>query len=182
MMRRADPRLSARFQAFAAHLEDVQSDEFGDWQLARREPLTKLYPDDVDIVSAAAVGFASFAGSFGGGVLAFDMAAENADDAAVIEFDSEGGITVLRESFDDFLPLLASDVPDTQADSWVAGDELCAWIVASDVRPHPSASARLTSLAARTHATWSRLTRSLREPSGRLRPREPADHRLAFGQ
>jgi hypothetical protein len=39
-----------------------------------------------------------------------DTADDDIEHAAVVDFDSEGGITVLGESFDDFLALLASEV------------------------------------------------------------------------
>ncbi len=175
--------LPRRLRALVARVERSKRDEFGDWQLARRDPLTKLYPaEDTEIVAEAARIFAPFAGSSSGGVLALDLGAEDVERAAVVEFDSEGGITVLGESFDDFLALLASDEPDAVEDAWVADDELRAWIVSAEVRPHRSTHTRLTELAARTHATWLRWTAALRDASRRVRPSEVVEHRLVLGE
>ncbi len=164
-------------------MEISKRDEFGDWQLARRDPLTKFYPaEETEIVAEAAQRFAPFAGSFAGGVLALDLDAEDVEHAAVVDFDSEGGITVLGESFDDFLALLASDEPDAEEDAWVADDELREWIVGTGVRPHRSAHSRLTELAERTHAIWLQWTAALRAASRRVRPGEVVEHRLVLGE
>jgi hypothetical protein len=175
--------LPRRLHALVARVKTSKRDEFGDWQLARRDPLTKFYPaEETEIVAEAAERFAPFAGSFSGGVLALDLGAEDIEHAAVVDFDSEGGITVLGESFDDFLALLASEEPDAVEDSWFAEDELRAWIVDTGVRPHRSAHARLTELAEKTHATWLQWTAALRDASQRVRPSEVVEHRLVLGK
>jgi hypothetical protein len=175
--------LPRRLRALVAHVESSKRDEFGDWQLARRDPLTKFYPaEETEIVAEAARRFGPFAGSFSGGVLALDLVAEDIDHAAIVDFDSEGGITVLGESFDDFLALLASDEPDAVEGPWIADDALRAWIVDTGIEPHRSARARLTELAEKTHATWVQWTAALRDASRRVRPGEVVDHRLVLGE
>jgi hypothetical protein len=175
--------LPRRLRALVARTEASKRDEFGDWQFARKYPLTRFYPaEDTDIVAEAAKRFAPFAGSFSGGVLALDLGGEDIEHAAIVEFDSEGGITVLGESFDDFLALLASDEPDAVEDAWVADDALRTWIVDEGIRPHASARARLTELAQKTHATWLQWTAALRDASRRLRPGEVVDHQLVLGE
>ncbi len=175
--------LPRRLRALIEQAESSKQDEFGDWQLARRDPLTKFYPaEETEIVAEAAQRFAPIAGSFDGGVLALDLGAGDNEHAGVVHFDSEGGITVLGESFDDFLALLASDDPDAEEDAWVADDELRAWIVGAGVRPHRSAHARLTELAERTRATWLEWTAALRDASQRVRPSEVVEHRLVLGE
>jgi hypothetical protein len=175
--------LPRRLRALRERVEISKHDEFGDWQLARRSPLTKFYPaEEIEIVADAAQRFVPFAGSFAGGVLALDLSAENVERASVVDFDSEGGITVLGESFDDFLALLAADEADPREDAWVADDELRCWIVDAGIRPHRSAHARLTELAEKTRATWIQWTAALRDASRRLRPAEAVEHVLALGE
>ena len=175
--------LPRRLRALAARVQSSQRDEFGDWQLARRDPLTRFYPEEeAEIVAEAAQRFAPFAGSFAGGVLALDLGAEDIEQAPVVDFDSEGGLTVLGESFDDFLALLASDEPDAVEDGWVADDELRAWIVDGGIRPHRSAHERLTKLAEKTLAAWVQWTAALRDASRRVRPSEAVEHLLVLGE
>ncbi|MCE9578240.1 MAG: SMI1/KNR4 family protein [Deltaproteobacteria bacterium] len=176
-----DSALPANLRALQKHLAATQ-DVFGDWQLARKAPLTRLYPDEeADLVAVAAAGFLPFAGSFSGGVLALDLDAPTIERAAVVEFDSEGGITVLGESFDDFLALLVSDDPD-DAEHQMAEGEVREWILATGVTPHRSADARISELAPATRDTWIRWTTALHDASQRLRPQEIVDHRLVLGE
>jgi hypothetical protein len=176
-------RLPQRLRALVARIESSKRDEFGDWQLARKDPLTKFYPaEEIPIVAETAQRFAPFAGSYAGGVLALDLGMADIEHAPVVDFDSEGGITVLGDSFDDFLALLASDEPDARENAWVADDELRAWIVDGGIRPYRSAHARLTELAEKTRAVWVQWTASLREASRRLRPAEAVEHLLVPGE
>jgi hypothetical protein len=175
--------LPRRLRALVARIESSKRDEFGDWQLARRDPLTKFYPaEEIAIVAEAAQRFAPFAGSFAGGVLALDLCAADIEHAPVVDFDSEGGITVLGDSFDDFLALLTSDEPDDREDAWIADNELRTWTVDSGIRPYRSAHARLTELAERTRVAWVQWTASLREASRRVRPAEVVEHLLVPGE
>ncbi len=183
MKRLPSNALPRRLRALVARIESSKRDEFGDWELARRGPLTKFYPaEETEIVAEAALRFAPFAGSCSGGVLTLDLDAEDIEQAAVVDFDSEGGIIVLGESFDDFLALLASDEPDALESPWFADDELRGWIVDTGIRPHRSGPARLTELAEKTHAVWLQWTAALHHASRRLRPSEAVEHRLVLGE
>jgi hypothetical protein len=155
--------LPRRLRELTAYITKSKRDEFGDWQLARKRPLSDFYPpEEAEIVAEAAKRFAPIAGDWGGGVLALDLGAEDIERAAVVAFDSEGGITVLGNSFDDFLALLVSDEPVTVDNCWEAEGEVRTWILDSGIRSLPSAEAHLTELAAMTHTTWrsSRRARS----------------------
>ena len=175
--------LPRRLEALSAHLATTAEDVFADWQLARRAPLTKLFPDgEADLVAVAGAHLVPFAGDFSGGVLALDTLATDVENAHVVAFDSEGGITVLGESFDDFLALLASEIPDAREDAWVAGEDLESWIRSVGIVPHRSASTRLLELGEITRRFWLRWTGSLRESACRLRPGENSDLELVLGE
>jgi len=156
---------------------------FADWQLARKAPLTKVHPDEeAEIVTRAGRALLPIAGDFAGGVLALDMSSGDPERAPVVEFDSEGGITVLGESFDDFLALLASERPDEHEDSWTADEDLRRWILASGITPHASAHSRLVELSETTrrfNAVWHA---SLRAASCHLFPDVRVEHRLVLGE
>ncbi len=177
-----DTILPTRLLGLQATLAATHQDVFGDWQLARAAPLTRLYPDEeAELVAVAASGYRPFAGSFSGGVLALDLDAPTIERAAVVEFDSEGGITVLAESFDDFLAFVISDDPEGAEHQMAEGD-VRAWILATGVEPHRSAAARISQLAPATQDTWIRWTAALHAASRQLRPQEAVDHRLVLGQ
>ncbi len=183
MKRLPSSALPRRLRALVARVESSKRDEFCDWQLARRGPLTKFYPaEESEVVADAALRFAPFAGSCSGGLLTLDLDADDIEQAAVVDFDCDGGIIVLGESFDDFLALLASDEPDALEGPWFADDELRGWIVDTGVRPHRSALARLTELAEKTHAVWLQWTAALHHASRRLRSGEVVEHRLVLGE
>jgi hypothetical protein len=117
--------LPRRLRALVARSERAGVDTFGDWRLSRRAPLTILHPaDEAAIVEEAGARFLPFAGSFSGGVLCLDVEGPDIERVPVVEFDSEGGITVLGESCDDFLALLASAEPDDKEDAWTASASL----------------------------------------------------------
>jgi hypothetical protein len=173
------PRRLVAMAAYLAETEDV----FGDWQLERRGPLRKLHPDDeADLVNAAAENLVPFAGDFAGGLLVLDVSSGDVERAPVVSFDSEGGITVLGESFDDFLALLASDKPDAMEDSWTASPPLLGWIREQGVMPHASATNRLLELGEVTRRFWIAWTAELRAASVRLRPEEAVEHVLVLGE
>jgi hypothetical protein len=172
-----------RLHALLARVADDTQYTFGDWQFSRASELTKFYPENErELVGQAAAGLLPFAGSFTGGVLVLDLRAAEPENAPVVEFDDEGGITVLGESFDDFLALLASDEPDEMEDIWTATSDLRSWILASGVRPHQSAHTRLTMLAERTREFSSDWAKALRQVSIRERPNEIVDYPLVFGE
>ena len=84
-----DTILPTRLLGLQSTLAATHQDVFGDWQLARAAPLTRLYPDEeAELVAVAASGYRPFAGSFSGGVLALDLDAPTIERAAVVEFDS----------------------------------------------------------------------------------------------
>jgi hypothetical protein len=175
--------LPSRFREFSAFLATTGADTFGDWQLSPRNTLTNLVPEgEAGIVGAASSRFVRVAGSFSGGVLVVDVAGGDPERAPVVEFGSEGEITVLGASFDDFLALLAAEEPEPLEDGWVADDALRAWIVAQGIAPHPEASARLALLAEATRQLSIEWTAALREASRRLRPDEVVEHRLVLGE
>jgi hypothetical protein len=174
--------LPRRLVELAARLAETE-DLFADWQLARRAPITQVYPDDeADIVTAAGQAVVPFAGDFSGGILALVLSGGEVEQAPVVSFDSEGGITVLGESFDDFLGLLASEEPDAVEDCWIASPQLQAWIREAGVEPHPSVTSRLNELGEFTRRFWVEWTASLRAATTRLRPHEVLDHALVLGE
>ncbi|MFI5302568.1 MAG: SMI1/KNR4 family protein [Polyangiales bacterium] len=121
---------------------------FADWQFERAAPIAKLYPPDLEeLVDALGERLVIIAGDVGGGVLALDLArAESIEHAQVVEFDSEGGITVVGTSFDDFLALVSSDAEDVASQAWAAEGAVREWIVASGIRPHAADGGRLAEL------------------------------------
>lgn len=176
-------KLPRRLQALREHLEDRGDDRFGDWQLARAGSITVFYPDDEkEIVAAVEPEFHVFAGSFSGGRLALHLEGNDVERAPVVDFDSEGGIHVLAESFDDFLALIASDDPQVEDNGWRVEPDLAEWIASSGVQPHASVEERFAVYAEKTRRFWMRWTRSLGEASRRLRPSETVEHRLVLGE
>jgi hypothetical protein len=156
---------------------------FAEWQLSRAASITTFAPhEDTELVAQAAQTLLPFAGDFCGGVLALDLRGGDVERAPVVSFDSEGGITVLGESFDDFLALIASDVPDEVEDSWTVSPALRAWIRASGVAPHASVADRLLELEEPTRRFWLDWTSALRSASARQRPQEVCDHVLILGE
>lgn len=160
-----------------------QSGTFADWEIARRGPLSTLFPpDERAMVQRASDQLAVFAGSFAGGLLVLDReGAPDAERAPVVDFDSEGGITVLGTTFDDFLALLAAEEADSKEDGWVAADDFREWILRAGIRPHASAAARLDELALETLTFRRRWAHRLRAASRQLRPDDPIDHVLELG-
>ena len=176
------PKLPRRLVALAARLAATE-DVFADWQLGRRASVTKVHPEgEAELVERAGRALLPFAGDFSGGVLVLDVSRGDVESAPVVAFDSEGGIAVLGESFDDFLALLASDEPDSMQDSWAAGPELAAWIHASGVAGHHSATARLVELGEMTRRFWIGWTDALRAASATLRPAAVVEHALVLGE
>jgi hypothetical protein len=171
-------------RALAEHLSRVQNSEFGDWELERAGPLAELFPpEEADILSVVEPDFLVFAGDFAGGLLALDVGgAGDVERAPVVAFDSEAGMNLLGETFDDFLALIAGEHPDPLEDAWTADDELRQWIVSTGVAPHRSAGERLTELAPLTRAFRARFAAALREASRRVRPAEALDLALVVGE
>ncbi len=176
--------LPRRLRALAEYLPRLSQGEFGDWELDRPGPLAELFPpEEEDILSVVEPNFLVFAGDFSGGLLALDVGgAGDVERSPVIAFDSEGGINLLGETFDDFLALIASERPDPCEDGWTVSDELRRWIVSTGVVPHPSAGERLTELAPLTRAFRVRFAAALREASRRVRPAEVLDLALVLGE
>jgi hypothetical protein len=133
-------------------------------------------------VIAASASLVPFAGDFSGGVLVLDLANGEPERAPVVQFGSEGDITVLGESFDDFLALLVAEEPDPMEDCWAAAGDVRAWILGSGVAPYPDAHARLVTLAEHTRQFWIAWTEALHVASRRLRPAEAVEHRLVLGE
>lgn len=173
--------LPRRLTALKAHLGGAD-DVFADWQLSRAEPITKFFrPHEFDIVTEAARRFVPVAGDFSGGVLVLDLRAGDPERAPVISFGSDGSI-VLGETFDDFLALLGSEQPDSIEDCWTADQYLRAWIRASGIAPHESATSRLAELAELTRQFSIEWTSALRRATATIRPSEVVEHRLVLGE
>ncbi len=176
--------LPKRLRALDAYLSQFPRSEFADWEFERVKPLAMLFPaGEADIIEAVRHRFMIFAGDFAGGLLALELGrTDDVERAPVVAFDSEGGVHVLGTTFDDFLALIAADQPDAYEDSWAAGEELRRWILDAGVALHSSAGARLGELGPVTREFRSRFSTALREASRRVRPDEPVDHVLIFGE
>ena len=175
-------RVPKDLQALIEHLAATE-DAFGDWQLGRKGSLTRFYPaDEVELVALAEKAYLPFAGSYSGGVLTLDLSSDDIEKATVIDFDSEGGITVLGTSFSDFLSLLASDDGNPEEDGRTVAPTLRAWILARGVKSHPSFAARMGELGEMTRQANMRWSAAMREASQRLRPDEVLDYKLVLGE
>lgn len=174
--------LPKHLRALTDHLANTE-DRFGDWQLARKGSLTPFYPPEEELlVAEAEKNFLPFAGSFSGGVLVLDLANDDIEQAAVIEFDSEGGITVLGTSFSDFLSTLASEDGNPEEDGRTVEPAMRAWILSQGLMPHPSFAGRLAELGESTRQANIRWNELLRHASRRLRPDEIIDYSIMLGE
>lgn len=174
----ANAPLPARLRALAS---SGFSGWIREWRLDFGLDLTGLFPGtERDLVQLASRHFLAFARSSEGDVLALDLRSGEPERGPVVRFDSEGGFAVLGDCFDDFLAILASDVPDAR-EGWEVDDSLRQWIVASGLVAHPSVTARLAELGAHSVRFWREWADELRSASRLLRPSEELDYELGMG-
>jgi hypothetical protein len=126
------------------------------------------------------------AGDGSGGVLVLDRTGPGRGDverAAVVHFDSEGGIDVLGLSADDFLALVASH--DQKALNFHYGEadaELVKWIRETGIKPYASSGDRLADLAPATRHFRKQFWSAMRDENRKLKPDAKTDHTLILGK
>jgi hypothetical protein len=143
----ASPR-PARLDQLLAFLFAETSGDFADFQIHGLEddPLVRLNPGDAEIMRPLSSMFGFFAQDGGGGGLALWLRSQNPSRCPVILFDSEGQRSVLGESLDDFLCLLAGRWVGDKYSELHADREFQAWVRKAGLTPHERPEARLEPL------------------------------------
>jgi hypothetical protein len=180
-----DLGLPRRLRQLQEHLGDWHN--FLDFVFGRVKPLDDLFPEQfrppLQVIGSR---FQVVAGDGSGGVLVLDRSGPGRNDverAAVIYFDSEGGIDVLGESADDFLALVASR--DQKALNFHYGEsdaELVKWIRKTGIEPHASSGERLVHLGPATRQFRKQFWSAMRDANRKLQPGAKTDHTLILGK